>query len=138
MITMDKIRHIAKLARQGGMSDGYIRYAMRVLAKHSDQREDRLARKVIQKQHIEHHAQNGVVGGEADSMGADCVKMHYAKVRPATLTHVLAYECNVLDGAEGPTYMRLISPDTARKISYSSRDLAMEAYEDGHSHIVHV
>lgn len=44
----------------------------------------------------------------------------------------LAYQ-----NAEGPCHVYVASPSEAEFIEYSSRDLVMEAYEDGHAHSIH-
>lgn len=41
-----------------------------------------------------------------------------------------------LDYADGPMHFDIISPSEAKHITRTSRDLALEAFEDGHSHII--
>jgi hypothetical protein len=39
--------------------------------------------------------------------------------------------------ADGPFYFSIISPSEASKIHYSSRDRTLEAFEDGHPHVIY-
>lgn len=50
---------------------------------------------------------------------------------------VVKWEQNYHDNAEGPQWTRLSKPSRAPKKS-SSRDLALEAFEDGHAHVVYL
>lgn len=39
--------------------------------------------------------------------------------------------------ADGPFRLSVAAPSTAALVRYSSRDLVMEAFEDGHPHVIH-
>lgn len=52
--------------------------------------------------------------------------------KQAVEAHVQA----TLDWADGPCHYFLMRPSEAQMIHYRSRDLAMEAFEDGHAHVL--
>jgi hypothetical protein len=71
--------------------------------------------------------------------GMDCDCVRYS----GEVHYILAYKAEVekhiesqYRDAEGPISFYLMRPSEADKIHYSSRDLALEAFEDGHSHVV--
>ena len=65
--------------------------------------------------------------------GRDCdmCESDSVEVIPATVVHYKSLVNRVLDGAEGPCRVEIISAEEAAQFESSSRDLAMEAFEDG-------
>lgn len=71
--------------------------------------------------------------------GRDCDGVQYdghTSIIPATVTH---YEAELRDreaSADGPFWLRLDYPSKRHAYKYTSRDLALEAYENGHAHVL--
>lgn len=75
---------------------------------------------------------------EESGMDCDCVK--YSGILHTIEPTFRAWDKlneQVYMDAEGPFYLRMVPADRLQEIKYSSRDLAMEAHEDGHDHIVY-
>ena len=71
-----------------------------------------------------------------DQMDCDCVRWTDGYVVPAIPRHVERLIEQVYADAEGPVYAVWIDkPDAYAQ--YYARDLALEAYEDGHPHVVY-
>lgn len=56
---------------------------------------------------------------------------------PATVTHYVAGFMLRCDGADGPIYWDIDKPSRRAFYRASTRDLALEAFEDGHAHVIH-
>lgn len=72
--------------------------------------------------------------------GRDCDCVEYDGVVHITDATVAAYEAlsdRINDYADGPFRLRLCRVSETRQIRRESRDLVMEAYEDGHPHAVY-
>lgn len=82
----------------------------------------------------------GQVGVIISGMDCDCSQYHRESIRPA-FNSVHEYK-NWLDEeyeyAEGPHHVHLVHPSKIDKSRNASRDLALEAFEDGHPHVVYV
>ena len=69
-------------------------------------------------------------------MDCDCSRWDdRVAILPAVPTVVSRWVDRYHDGAEGPQWTRISRPSRAPKKS-TSRDLALEAFEDGHPHVV--
>ena len=82
------------------------------------------------------HVVDGKVAVNVDQMDCDCSRWTESRVMDAV--PLLAVEQRVNDiyaDAEGPVYGLWFSKPE-EKAEYVSRDLAMEAFEDGHAHSV--
>jgi hypothetical protein len=44
---------------------------------------------------------------------------------------------HVTKWADGPVYFDVMKPRDAKRVRYQSRDLVLEAFEDGHPHCIH-
>ena len=55
---------------------------------------------------------------------------------PATKQAVEGHIQHNFEWADGPLWHHLERPSVAKGIPYSSRDLALEAFEDGHPHVL--
>jgi hypothetical protein len=72
--------------------------------------------------------------------GRDCDNVAYSgQVRyvRADITSVMEEIDREYSNAEGPTNYIITKPSEAAGITYSSRDLALEAFEDGRSHVIY-
>lgn len=102
----------------------------------SDCRSDSLAAKAQIKRKIDENAVNGTVFVEIDSTDCDhCRSTSITGIKAS----VMAFNalCDyVYEGAEGSTYITIVSPEEAADFKPSFRDYIAEAYEDGHPYSV--
>ena len=96
---------------------------------------DRLTIRHRLKQTIDRYAVDGMIAINYDQMDCDCSQWFSSVVVPAHAMIVERHVDQTYYHAEGPVRWWLSSPET--KVEYSSRDLALEAYEDEHSHVVY-
>lgn len=90
------------------------------------------------KQHIDKCARDGMIGLIESGRDCDCVQyVHPAGTCPATVADYLIRESRMLEGADGPCRLGIVTPEEAKAQGYESRDLALEAFEDGHPHVVY-
>lgn len=84
-------------------------------------------------------AESGMVAECRSGMDCDCSSYSRVHVMPVPAS-IFAwqrgeeYHRSMLDGTESVYYVK---PSSVDGDSYHSRDLALEAFEDGHSHIVY-
>ena len=96
---------------------------------------DRLARRAKFAAHVQACTENGMVALAWDSMDCDCSRSIGSALYPPSvfaLEHRIDLEYQEV---EGPTSVWICKPSEAPE--RESRDLAMEAYEDGHPHVVY-
>lgn len=97
---------------------------------------DVLASKVETKALIDELAENGkvaIVHG-----GRDCDMAQWdnrVTILPASVAAVNGWWSEAYKWAEGPIWGHLERPSVAEGIESESRDLALEAFEDGHPHV---
>lgn len=72
-----------------------------------------------------------------EGMDCDCVRFSYARTVSNQLMNLFKYINAAYDDAEGPLSWYFIPTREAKRIKRSSRDLALEAFEEGHSHVVY-
>lgn len=83
-------------------------------------------------------AENGEIAVVESGMDCDCVQYdNKVRIMAADKATVEAYCNKQLDYADGPMHFRLEMPSVAKSLEHTSRDLAMEAHEDGHDHVVY-
>ena len=71
--------------------------------------------------------------------GRDCDGVQYSgrvHVIRARLKNFLELEDGIAEWADGPFTLRLERPSVARRIEPALRDLTMEAFENGHQHLL--
>ena len=87
---------------------------------------------------INAHAVNGMVGIAGAGMDCDCSKWSGpCGIYPATYYEVERALDHIYEGLDGPADFWLVTPEVAESTPHQSRDLALEAFEDGHAHIVY-
>lgn len=73
--------------------------------------------------------------------GQDCDGVAYSgRVHgpfPATLQSLVTLRREINEWADGPFWLAPTRPSRAAKVQYTSRDLTLEAFEDGHAHCLH-
>ena len=96
---------------------------------------DRLVEREKNVAHMNSCAQGGEVCLVIDSMDCDCYRVTYGVILPAVRVVVEDYVNQLYEDAEGPTSVYITHPDEMPE--RQERDLALEAYEDGHPHVVY-
>ena len=99
---------------------------------------DYLAEKISVIKEINSFAENGkilVIVGGCDCDGSQYYGRCY--VMDANYTTVSNFENDQSHWADGSIYFDYDKPSNEGEYSYSSRDLALEAYENGHNHIIY-
>lgn len=74
------------------------------------------------------------------SSGMDCDGSAWAgRVydMPASVFAVERFVERQYEWADGPLRLEFASPSECEEVEYESRDLALEAFEDGHAHCIH-
>ena len=106
--------------------------------KNKDEGIDKLLSKVKFKKKIEGHSVNGKVAIVYG--GVDCDHSRWdnrVAIVNANVTSVNGWEKDYMEYAEGSQWFDIESMDYALSLKESSRDLAMEAFEDGHPHVIY-
>lgn len=86
---------------------------------------------------IDAYARDGRIGFIRSGMDCDCTQ-YYAESTltiDGTVADFLRWYNGYLEGLEGPDSHRFCDPAEIEPV-YRTRDRAMEAYEDGHPHLV--
>jgi hypothetical protein len=97
---------------------------------------DWLAERAELKEIIEKSTVDGEVCIVEWGMDCDCVKYHYERNQPApTVMEYVQREREMYEWADGPCHMAIGKPE--KEPENWTRDLVMEAYEDGHPHHVY-
>lgn len=75
-----------------------------------------------------------------EESGMDCDGVRYSGSMTTIQANIEALD-DLYDergeSADGPFYLSVCTAEQAAEITYQSRDLGMEAYEDGHPHILY-
>ena len=102
----------------------------------SEATEARQKRATILRQVVE-YAENGKIAMVNSGMDCDCSRWENSvSVIRATVKSVDKWVNDFYSSAEGPQSYRLERPSVARTLQHSSRDLALEAFEDGHPYSI--
>ena len=82
--------------------------------------------------------ENGKVALIESGMDCDCVRysgrVHIVDATEEAVEELYDY---VYKWADGPVSLAFCKPSVAKQVRYTSRDLALEAFEDGHPHSIH-
>lgn len=79
--------------------------------------------------------EEGEIAINVESIDCDCCLSSYSFILSSVTSLYIERRINgIYDGAEGPTRVWLSSPMV--RIESQSRDLALEAFEDGHPHSI--
>ena len=100
-----------------------------------DTRPDRLQLKQELAQRIASHTESGQVA--VIESGRDCDGVRYwgdVTLVPATLIHFNHHWAQRAKWADGPFHLEIARPSEAAHTQSGSRDLTLEAFEDGHPH----
>ena len=87
---------------------------------------------------LKHAIHNGHVGVVRAGRDCDCVEFHYEHIRPVRpLMAEYQWMEQEYAEAEGPLSIAFRHPDAVDDGRFDSRDLALEAFEDGHAHVIY-
>lgn len=112
-------------------------WRLKVLHDHDDGTHDRINSRAALKKVIDAHAVNGMIGIVESGRDCDCVEyVHPRAPIPATIFHFKQLEARTAEGADGPFHLTITTPAEAEATEHESRDLALEAFEDGHPHSI--
>jgi len=107
----------------------------RVMRRNPIQREDMLAERQALQHSIDRRAQGGMVRLVVRQMDCDCAEWTSSSLQPARALAVERAINAVYDNAEGRVNWWLASPSEA--VERNERDHALEAFEEGHSHVIY-
>jgi hypothetical protein len=81
---------------------------------------------------------NGLIGLITDGMDCDCSKYHDERIIPvwSSVAAFKQWDDDRQSYLDGPETVWLVMPDNVTP-GHSSRDLALEAFEDGHPYSIH-
>lgn len=99
---------------------------------------DELAAKWRLAQYIERHKEDGeilIVENGRDCDGAEWRDRTF-RMKANVLVYLKAYE-DKAQWADGPFYWEIERMSNRSKYRMSTRDLALEAFEDGHDHVIY-
>lgn len=83
--------------------------------------------------------EDGMVAVVWSGMDCDCVRYSgNAYIIPSDWRSIMDHINSTYEWADGPCHYYFEKPSVAEQIHRQSRDLAMEAFEDGHPHVVYV
>lgn len=120
------------------MNDRMKRLMKRIVKDSPRAREDYLAERQRLARKIRSMAERGevaIVHGGIDCDGSRWDdRVAYVPALPVAVEKWLD---DYNDGAEGPQWTSIWKPSEARELRSSSRDLVLEAYEDGHPHVIY-
>lgn len=103
----------------------------------NDGRHERINKRAALAALIERCAEDGKIAVVESGRDCDCVEYSgKVSIIEATARAFHAHEQGVAEWADGPFHLAIEKPSVARGIQAESRDLALEAYEDGHPHSV--
>lgn len=83
---------------------------------------------------------NGKIGVAVSGMDCDCTQYarQYTIEIPNSVAALKRWDYKRQEWLDGPENVRFIHPDKVDPSQNFSRDLALEAYENGHPHVVYV
>jgi len=101
-------------------------------------RKDRLVEKENIISHIKSKTENGKVAVVWSGVDADCVSWgNRVDIVSSSYLQIEKMLNDVYEGSEGSIDFYYEKPSIAEKLTETSRDLAMEAFEEGHPHVVY-
>lgn len=100
----------------------------------------RINEKAAWRAKIDAATENGKVGIVVAGMDCDCSKYYHEKVvvAPVSIVRWLRDYDAHCEWLDGPENMYFVKPSQIRDGYSEHRDLALEAYEDGHPHVVYL
>lgn len=119
-----------KRAKKRGVSPGPVSFFPGTNHFHA-----RINKRAALKAHIDKCAVGGMIGIVESGRDCDCVEyVRPCEPIPATVYHFNKLEQEKAQWADGPFRLEIMTPAEAQGVESESRDLALEAFEDGHPH----
>jgi len=140
---MSKFFSIARVLRNSDVSETRRLYLLHKIAKveidhnhKEDWHKKATARRAFLRSLAE-KAENGSIAMVWSGMDCDGVRYRNSvKTVKADVKSVMEAENEEYEWADGPCNYYLEKPSVAKTLQYSSRDLVLEAFEDGHPHSI--
>ena len=126
-------RHFA--AGWGALTGAQEAHILKVLHDFDDGIHERINERAALGKRIAECAKDGKVTVEESGRDCDCVQ--YSGKLHRIDAHIMAFlklERDIHDWADGPFSLSVIAPAEEKRTRFRSRDLALEAYENGHPH----
>lgn len=126
-------RPVTHWSRQKGATEAWV---LKTLHDLPDGLHERInARATLAQQIAAHKSPDGMLYLEESGMDCDCVR-YSGRIHciPATLQAYKKLEDDTYKWSDGPFNLRLVTQAEAESAQYQSRDLALEAFENGHPH----
>ena len=119
-------------------NNGYFKFVKIVHKLKTRDKNDLLEIKNREILKIKKYAENGRVlivygGRDCDGSQSD----GYTELLDAGYYSTQKFIDNLYEGADGPIWYEYAKPSDAENITVETRDLALEAYENGHNHIIY-
>lgn len=98
--------------------------------------DDRINKRAALAASLASNQENGMVALFEGGRDCDGVRYHGRScgLIPATVQAYWQEHSRIAEWADGPFYLQIVKPSEAELVVYTSRDLVLEAYEDGHPH----
>ena len=100
--------------------------------------ESGIAARAILFSALQGKAEDGKVAMYIWQMDCDCASWSYHEIVPASVQFIEGYLDEIYANAEGRVSWHLVKPSEVPAKEAPSRDHALEAYEDGHPHVVYL
>lgn len=134
-----QVRLLSNVLRRKGVSDAVLLQTLHHASFSSlDELHDAIQRRIALNRMVADFAENGQVAVVEGGMDCDCVQYD---------GHVHTFSSNITEfwkaidqmyySAEGPIHWYVARISETKDVCSTSRDLAFEAYEDGHPHVVY-
>ena len=121
--------------RDGNYTKKKIKYLVGIATRF---RKDRLVEKENIISHIKSKTENGKVAVVWSGVDADCVSWgNRVDIVSSSYLQIEKMLNDVYEWSEGSIDFYYEKPSIAEKLTETSRDLAMEAFENGHPHVVY-
>lgn len=115
-----------------------LRFLNRMCADRVESANNRTQRRRSYLNSITSNTEDGQVAIVVGGMDCDCCSYEgHVYLVEATTDAVDAELESISINAEGPIHWEIKSPSAAAKVERTSRDLALEAFENGHPHSIH-
>lgn len=129
------------LMAQCGVRDGrrlHLLAKMESLYHKLEEATERRVRRQTFLRHIREYAEGGQVAVVWSGRDCDGVRYTgYVRLVEATVQAVAEHIAHTYEWADGPCACYIERPSVGRFIESHSRDLVMEAFEDGHPHVIY-
>lgn len=137
---ISRLRRVLDKARdEGKISDIGVLHTLAVCCNRpAGKYREAAQRRMAFHQEIREKAEDGVIAMVWSGMDCDCVR-YSGDVRlvPANWREIDAAANDKYEWADGPCDFYLERPSVAKQLEYASKDLVLEAFEDGHPHVIY-